>query len=107
MSVVHTSRSIPRSKADCVLPITSLAHATTILPAPSQDIVTELGDPYTRVGQDQSGRAGIDWGVYGVPETFVINGDGVIVYKHVGPIQNRDVEQRIRPAIAEALGQNQ
>lgn len=62
----------------------------------------ELGDPYTRVGQDTTGRAGIDWGVYGVPETFVINGDGVIIYKHVGPIQNRDLETRIRPALEAA-----
>ena len=64
----------------------------------------QLGDPYTAVGVDQTGRAGIEWGVYGVPETFVINGEGRIVYKHVGPIQERDLEAKIRPAIVQAGG---
>lgn len=73
-------------------------------PAQAKAFLAELGDPYTRIGEDRSGRGGIEWGVYGVPETFVINGDGVIVYKHVGPIQNRDLDTRIRPAIAEAGG---
>ncbi len=75
-------------------------------PDQAKAFLDQLGDPYTRVGEDRSGRAGIDWGVYGVPETFVINGDGVIVYKHVGPIQNRDLETRIRPALIEAAGGN-
>ena len=44
------------------------------------------GDPYRLVGQDLSGRAGIDFGVYGVPETFVIKGDGTIAYKLIGPV---------------------
>ncbi|MEO0362080.1 MAG: DsbE family thiol:disulfide interchange protein, partial [Pseudomonadota bacterium] len=55
-------------------------------------------------GTDWSGRAGIEWGVYGVPETFVINGEGRIVFKHVGPVQARDLRERIRPAIAQAGG---
>lgn len=45
-----------------------------------------LGNPYAAVGVDASGRAGVEWGVYGVPETFVIAPDGTIAYKHVGPI---------------------
>ena len=45
-----------------------------------------LGNPYAAVGVDPSGRAGVEWGVYGVPETFVIAPDGTIAYKHVGPI---------------------
>ena len=73
-------------------------------PGQARAFLDELGDPYTRVGEDRTGRAGIEWGVYGVPETFVINGDGMIVYKHVGPIQNRDLETRIRPAIEAAGG---
>ena len=48
--------------------------------------LAELGNPYAKIGSDESGRAGIDWGVYGVPETFVIGPDGVIRYKHVGPL---------------------
>lgn len=73
-------------------------------PGQAKSFLAELGDPYTAIGADQSGRAGIEWGVYGVPETFVINGDGRIVYKHVGPIQNDDLERRIRPAIEAAGG---
>ena len=46
----------------------------------------ELGDPYTRIGADRDGRVGIEWGVYGVPETYVIAADGTIAYRHVGPI---------------------
>lgn len=61
----------------------------------------ELGDPYTLIGADRNGRTGIEFGVYGVPETFVINDAGVIVYKHVGPVLARDME-KIRAAIAAA-----
>lgn len=46
----------------------------------------ELGNPYDAVGADSNGRISIDWGVYGVPETFVVSPDGIITYKHVGPI---------------------
>jgi cytochrome c biogenesis protein CcmG/thiol:disulfide interchange protein DsbE len=59
----------------------------------------ELGDPYTRTGADLDGRVAIDWGVYGVPETFVIRRDGVIVHKHVGPVSAKDLEETILPFI--------
>ena len=62
----------------------------------------ELGDPYDLIGADDTGRTGIDFGVYGVPETFVIDGEGTVVYRHVGPITARDVERYIAPAIVEA-----
>ena len=45
-----------------------------------------LGQPFAAVGMDRSGRAAVDWGVYGVPETFVVDGQGVIRYKHIGPL---------------------
>ena len=45
-----------------------------------------LGNGYNRVGHDLNGRVGIDWGVYGVPETFIVRGDGTIAYKHFGPL---------------------
>ncbi len=45
-----------------------------------------LGNPFTAIGADISGRASIDWGVYGVPETFIVDGKGVIRHKHVGPL---------------------
>jgi cytochrome c biogenesis protein CcmG/thiol:disulfide interchange protein DsbE len=58
-----------------------------------------LGDPYTRTGSDLDGRVGIDWGVYGVPETFVIDKNGNIAYKHIGPISEQDWKVKILPLI--------
>ena len=58
-----------------------------------------LGDPYTHTGADLDGRVGIDWGVYGVPETFVIDKNGNIAYKHIGPISEQDWETKIRPLV--------
>jgi len=62
--------------------------------------LARLGDPYERVGVDRDGRTGIDWGVYGVPETFVIAADGTIACKHIGPVTRRDWERTLKPAIA-------
>jgi cytochrome c biogenesis protein CcmG/thiol:disulfide interchange protein DsbE len=61
------------------------------------------GDPYARVGMDADGRAGIDWGVYGVPETFIVRGDGVIAYKVIGPISAETLESVVKPEIARAM----
>lgn len=61
-----------------------------------------FGDPYDRVGSDLSGRVGIDWGVYGVPETFVVNAEGRIVCKHIGPVMDRDLDEKLLPAIEAA-----
>ena len=61
--------------------------------------IDALGDPYTRIGMD-SGRVGIDWGVYGVPETFVVDKTGHIRYKHVGPLSEKDIEKTILPLVA-------
>lgn len=57
--------------------------------------LSELGNPFIKIGADISGRAGIDWGVYGVPETYIIGPDGVIRYKHVGPLDLQVVEKNI------------
>ncbi|RUT30411.1 DsbE family thiol:disulfide interchange protein [Arsenicitalea aurantiaca] len=62
--------------------------------------LAELGNPYDAVGADGDGRASIEWGVYGVPETFVLDADGVIVFKHVGPLSARAIEEEIKPALA-------
>lgn len=59
----------------------------------------ELGDPYDRVGVDLKGRTGFDWGVYGMPETFVIDGQGRIKLKHIGPISRDILDQRILPCV--------
>ena len=56
-----------------------------------------LGDPYTRTGADISGRVAIDWGVYGVPETFVISADGRVAYKHIGPVSEEALNGTILP----------
>ena len=59
----------------------------------------ELGNPYEAVGTDGTGRAAIDWGVYGVPETFLVGHDGTILYKHVGPLTPDVVERDLMPMI--------
>jgi cytochrome c biogenesis protein CcmG/thiol:disulfide interchange protein DsbE len=59
----------------------------------------ELGDPYTRTGADINGRVGIDWGVYGVPETFVIDRDGRIAYKQIGQLTPQILRDKIVPMI--------
>ena len=58
-----------------------------------------LGDPYKRTGADLQGKASIDWGVYGVPETFIIDREGRVAFKHVGPLTPEIVTQKIRPLI--------
>jgi cytochrome c biogenesis protein CcmG/thiol:disulfide interchange protein DsbE len=61
------------------------------------------GNPYRFVGVDPNGRAAIDWGVYGVPETFIVGRDGRIAFKHVGPITPAVLAAVIRPEIEKAL----
>lgn len=63
----------------------------------------ELGNPYTVIPTDQDGRIGIDWGVYGVPETFIIDKQGMIAYKHIGPINAESLRDIIVPKIKELL----
>ena len=70
-------------------------------PDDASEWLDALGDPYTRTGADVEGEVGIDWGVYGVPETFVIDRRGQIVYKHIGPVTQEDLEQTILPLVAE------
>ncbi|GAA6178639.1 DsbE family thiol:disulfide interchange protein [Shimia sp. NS0008-38b] len=62
----------------------------------------ELGDPYTAVGADDAGRMALNWGVYGVPETYLIDGQGNVVLRIAGPVTEREIEGRLRPAL-EAL----
>ncbi|SLN59168.1 DsbE family thiol:disulfide interchange protein [Pseudooctadecabacter jejudonensis] len=62
----------------------------------------ELGDPYVAVGSDKQGFYAIDWGVYGVPETFVLDGDGTILFRMAAPITSRELEGRLRPALEAA-----
>lgn len=65
--------------------------------------LSDHGNPYAAVGQDISGRVGIDWGVYGVPETYVVRADGVITYKFIGPLSEGAVKTVLEAEIAKAL----
>ena len=61
------------------------------------------GDPYAKIGLDQNGRVSIDWGVYGVPETFIVKGDGTIAYKFIGPMDPETLAKVVRPEIDKAM----
>jgi cytochrome c biogenesis protein CcmG/thiol:disulfide interchange protein DsbE len=62
-----------------------------------------LGNPYTAVGVDANGRISVEWGVYGVPETFLVSGDGRILFKHVGPLTPDSIRRTLMPEITKAL----
>ena len=62
------------------------------------------GNPFGAAGADGNGRASMEWGVYGVPETFIVGRDGAIAYKLVGPITEGNLERVIKPEIEKALG---
>ncbi|MEO8756323.1 MAG: DsbE family thiol:disulfide interchange protein [Devosia sp.] len=64
--------------------------------------LAQLGNPYDAVGADSDGRVSIDWGVYGVPETFIVDARGIIRFKHTGPLAMDDIDREIVPAIAQA-----
>ena len=70
--------------------------------AQARRFLGRYGNPFTAVGVDADGRGAIEWGVYGMPETFVINGRGEIVYKHVGPLSLESLETKVLPAIRAA-----
>ncbi len=83
--------------AQDILPIWGLNYKDQ--PEDSARWLNDLGDPFTQIGSDLSGRVGIDWGVYGVPETFVIDAQGRIVYKHIGVLTRIDWDEKIMPLI--------
>ncbi len=70
-------------------------------PENARDWLAQYGDPYALMGADRDGRVGIDWGVYGVPETFVVDGQGRIAFKHVGVMTREILDQTIMPLIRE------
>lgn len=71
-------------------------------PASGLRFLNRYGNPFVAVGTDRTGRGAIEWGVYGMPETFVIDGRGHIAYKHVGPISKESLESQLIPAIEAA-----
>lgn len=68
-------------------------------PKDAKAYLAELGNAYTRIGADRDGRVSIDWGVYGYPETFVVDATGRIRYRHVGPIMPQDLDTIFRPML--------
>jgi cytochrome c biogenesis protein CcmG/thiol:disulfide interchange protein DsbE len=71
-------------------------------PAAARRFIGRYGNPFKAVGTDDNGRSAIEWGVYGMPETFVVNGKGEIVFKHVGPISPASLTGKLIPAIEAA-----
>lgn len=65
--------------------------------------LAELGNPFDSIGKDPNGRAAIEWGVYGVPETFIVGKDGLIKHKHVGPLSADDLTGAFGQALDKAL----
>ncbi len=81
-----------------VVPIVGLNYKDE--PGAARQWLGQLGNPYNVSIMDQEGRTGIDYGVYGVPETFVIDKQGMIRYKHTGPVSSKDVQEIFLPLIA-------
>lgn len=71
-------------------------------PVAALAFLAELGNPYAAAGADATGRVAIDWGVYGVPETYVLSGDGTIIARMAGPITERALTDRLEPALLAA-----
>lgn len=72
-------------------------------PENAAGFLSELGNPFDRIGTDINGRTAIDWGVYGVPETFIVGRNGLIHYKHVGPLTEGDMTGAFGKALETAL----
>lgn len=86
-----------RLAAEIVVPLHGLNYKDK--PDDAAKWLDGLGDPYTRTGADLDGRVAIDFGVYGVPETFVIDRNGIIAYKHIGAMNAKVFAEKIRPLI--------
>jgi cytochrome c biogenesis protein CcmG/thiol:disulfide interchange protein DsbE len=71
-------------------------------PTKARAFLADVGNPYNRIDLDADGRASIEWGVYGVPETFVVDGKGIIRLRYAGPLTADVLETQILPAIARA-----
>ena len=82
--------------------ITVFGFVWTDKPADARAFLDEVGNPFTRIGYDGDGRAGMEWGVYGWPETYVVDGKGIIRLKYVGALTDDVVRNQIMPAIKAA-----
>ncbi len=73
-------------------------------PADAMQVLKDRGDPYDTIMVDANGRTGINWGVYGVPETFVVDKSGIIRYKQIGPITPQNWQQTLLPLVRKLQG---
>ncbi|NGP16693.1 DsbE family thiol:disulfide interchange protein [Devosia aurantiaca] len=87
-------------KAETGIRLFGINHSDA--PENAAAFLAELGNPYDAIGADRDRRVSIDWGVYGVPETFLVDRSGTIVFKHVGPLTPQTIETEVLPAIAKA-----
>jgi cytochrome c biogenesis protein CcmG/thiol:disulfide interchange protein DsbE len=71
-------------------------------PEASRAFLAELGDPYVATGTDETGRTGIDFGITGIPETFLVDSEGIVRYRFAGPLSPDGLKNELAPAIAEA-----
>jgi cytochrome c biogenesis protein CcmG/thiol:disulfide interchange protein DsbE len=85
--------------ANTSVPVYGLNYKDT--PKNASAWLAQLGNPYARTGADTTGRVGIDWGVYGVPETFVVDERGMIQLKYIGPVDRHALDTQILPKVRE------
>jgi cytochrome c biogenesis protein CcmG/thiol:disulfide interchange protein DsbE len=87
-------------KSDTGIRMYGINHSDA--PENARAFLAELGNPYDAIGADRDRRVSLDWGVYGVPETFLVDAEGVITFKHVGPLTPDAIEKELLPAIERA-----
>jgi cytochrome c biogenesis protein CcmG/thiol:disulfide interchange protein DsbE len=75
-------------------------------PENARRFLGRFGNPFSAAGADENGRASIEWGVYGVPETFIVDGAGKIAFKLIGGINPENIERVLKPEIDKALAAN-
>lgn len=94
---VDEAPSLLRFSKTHAIPLIGLAYKDA--PVDTQQWLAKFGNPYQTVAVDQTGNVGIDFGVYGVPETYIIDAKGVIRYRHVGAVDDRFYEQHVLPIL--------
>ena len=92
---------IPRLQAMAAEGVTVLGLAYKDRPEDTQEFLETLGNPYRQIGVDLDGRIGIELGVYGVPETYVVDAQGIIRHRHVGEVTDRVAERTLVPLLQE------
>jgi len=91
------------AKARTAVPIVGLNYKDQT--ADASQWLQRFGNPYNNIVEDQEGRVGLDWGVYAVPETFIIDSKGVVRHKVIGPVSDEMMKTEIMPLLDELLGQ--